>query len=51
MKTAFKSDTVADVEACVKPIGPYRATFTQQKRVPVLIAASVLDFVWPILKV
>ena len=49
-KTASKSDIMADLEACVNPVGPYRATFTQQKRVPVLIAASLLDFVWPIMK-
>ena len=36
---------MADLEACVNPIGPYRATFAQQNRVPVLTAASILDFV------
>jgi hypothetical protein len=42
---------MADLEACANPIGPYRATFAQQNRASVLIAASISDFVWPILKV
>ena len=41
---------IADLEACVNPIGPYQATFAQQNRAPVLITASILDFVWPVLK-
>ena len=52
-KTASKSDDMADLEASAfrNAIGPCRVTLWQQKRASVRIAALILDFVWPILKV